>query len=110
MGRVSDPALRAQWLRAETAVIGLARSGRGVPVYASDAGDTVALHTTAAELRADGIAVDVGRHDLERIARSSLVVTSPGVPPDAPPIVAARRAGVDVVSEVEIALRFLPRL
>ena len=52
----------------------------------------------------------LGGHDLERIGETSLLVASPGVPPDAPPIVAARRAGVPVVSEIEIGLRFLPRL
>ena len=52
--------------------------------------------------------MQLGRHDLERIARASLVVASPGVPPDAPPFVAARKAGVDIVSEIEIGLRFLP--
>jgi UDP-N-acetylmuramoylalanine--D-glutamate ligase len=32
------------------------------------------------------------------------------VPPDAPPFQAARKAGVSIVSEIEIGLRFLPRL
>ena len=36
---------------------------------------------------------ELGGHDLERIARASLVVASPGVPPDAPPFVAARDGG-----------------
>jgi UDP-N-acetylmuramoylalanine--D-glutamate ligase len=37
-------------------------------------------------------------------------VVSPGVPPDAPVITAATQQSIDVVSEVEIALRFLPNL
>src|SRR6185312_12379322 len=52
----------------------------------------------------------LGGHDLERIARASLVVASPGVPPNAPPFRAARAANVPIVSEIEIGLRFLPRL
>jgi UDP-N-acetylmuramoylalanine--D-glutamate ligase len=119
MPRVSDPALRPEWLRGEVAVIGLARSGRavarllgrtGATVYASDVGRTPELEQTAADLRAEGTAVDLGGHDLERVAHASLVVASPGIPPDAAPFAAARAAGVDIVSEVEIALRFLPRL
>ncbi len=107
------------WLRGEVAVVGLARSGvavsrllarQGGTVYASDAGEARAIHEAAQSLRAEGVAVDVGGHDLERIAGASLVVTSPGVPPDAPPIARARREGVPVVSEVEIGLRFLPAL
>jgi UDP-N-acetylmuramoylalanine--D-glutamate ligase len=54
------------------------------------------------------VAVDAGRHDLARIARASLVVASPGVPPDAPPLASARAAHVPIVSEVEIALARLP--
>ena len=119
MERVLDAALPARWLRGQIAVVGLARSGRsaaqllaraGADVYASDVSATPAVDATARALRDEGVSTDVGRHDLERIARASLIVASPGVPPDAPPFVAAREAGVDIVSEVEIGLRFLPRL
>ncbi|MFI5229415.1 MAG: UDP-N-acetylmuramoyl-L-alanine--D-glutamate ligase, partial [Gemmatimonadales bacterium] len=119
MSRVSDPAMRIEWQRGEVAVVGLARSGRaaaqllaraGTLVYASDAGRSPELEATAAELRADHADVELGRHDLDRIAAASLVVASPGVPPDAPPFNAARAAGVDIVSEIEIGLRFLPQV
>ena len=119
MERVLDAALPAKWLRGEIAVVGLARSGRsaaqllvraGADVYASDAGSSEGLEATAKELQLDGVRTEIGKHDLDRIARSSLVVASPGVPPDAPPFAAARAAGVDIVSEIEIGLRFLPRL
>ena len=98
------------------AVVGLMRSGRsaalllrthGVPVYASDAADKPALRENAAALRAAGCDVELGRHDLERIARSAIVILSPGVPPDAPPVAAARSAGVPVVSELSLGARFL---
>jgi UDP-N-acetylmuramoylalanine--D-glutamate ligase len=103
--------------RGEYAVIGLGKSGRavaellaraGATVYASDAGRSPAAQQAAAELRAIGIATDVGSHDLERIARAARVVASPGVPPDAPPLASARAAGVPVVGEIEVALQFLP--
>ena len=55
-----------------------------------------------------GIAADVGSHDLDRIARASRVVASPGVPPTAPPLARARAAGIPVVGEIEVALQFLP--
>ena len=119
MTRISEAAVALGWLRGEIAVVGLARSGlavgtllarTGAEVYASDAGTSPAIQAAAATLRGNSVAVDVGRHDLERIGRASLVVASPGVPPDAPPLTAARAAGVPVVSEVEVALRFLPAL
>jgi UDP-N-acetylmuramoylalanine--D-glutamate ligase len=100
----------------EIAVIGLARSGRAVAtllrkhgynVYASDLASSPDTGRCAEELRSQGIAVDVGRHDLERLARASLVVTSPGVPPSARPLAFSRENGIRVASEVEVALHFL---
>jgi UDP-N-acetylmuramoylalanine--D-glutamate ligase len=98
-------------------VVGLARSGRavgellarsGARVYASDAGTGAAVDHAARALEPLGVAVQRGGHDLARIAASALVVASPGVPPDAPPLVAARDARVPVVSELEVALQYLP--
>jgi len=110
-------ALPATWTRGEIAVVGLARSGRaaaellaraGASVYASDAGSGDAVQHAARVLEPLGVAVQLGGHDLARIAASALVVASPGVPPDAPPLAAARAAGRQIVSELEIALEFLP--
>jgi UDP-N-acetylmuramoylalanine--D-glutamate ligase len=83
----------------EVAVLGLGASGRaavallerdGRQVYASDSAH--------------------GGHDLARIARAELVVTSPGIPPTAPPLAAALAARVPVISEIELALRAMPGL
>lgn len=106
----------AAWRAAEVAVVGLGKSGvgaatllarDGVRVYASDGGTGPSLDGAAVSLRGLGVSVDVGRHDLDRIAAASLVVASPGVPPDAPPLARAREAGVTIVSEIEIGLRYL---
>ncbi len=100
----------------EIAVIGLGKSGRAVSsllarhghrVYASDAGGGNGVEAAAAALRSEGIAVDTGHHDLERIASAEYVVASPGVPPSAAPLSAARERGVPIVGEIEIALRHL---
>ncbi len=110
-------ALPAAWTRGEVSVIGLARSGRavaellrraGADVYASDAGAGHAVLRATLHLAPLGVEVEHGGHDLARIAKSALVVASPGVPPDAPPLRAARDAGVPIVGELEIALQFLP--
>ncbi len=106
-----------RWRAGEAAVVGLARSGvaaarllrrLGLAVYASDAGTGEALVDAAARLRAEGCEAETGRHDLARIARASVVVVSPGVPPDAPPCAAAERAGVPVIAELDLAARCLP--
>ena len=95
----------------EITVIGLARSGRAVAlllrkhgynVYASDVASSPDTGKVAEELRAQGVVVDVGKHDLERLARASLVVTSPGVPPSARPLAFAQEKGIPIASEVEI--------
>ncbi|HEU5171067.1 MAG TPA: UDP-N-acetylmuramoyl-L-alanine--D-glutamate ligase [Gemmatimonadales bacterium] len=95
----------------EVAVLGLARSGvaatlllrdRGLPVYASDAGTGPRLQAQARELRAAGADVELGRHDLARIAECCALVVSPGVPPDAAALAAARRLGLGIVAEVDL--------
>ena len=106
-----------EWRRGEIAVVGLGKSGlavsrllnqHGLAVYASDAGNSDAMERGVAELRAAGATVALGAHDMERIARAVLVVVSPGVPPGSPALERAYAAGVPVVSEIEIGLRFLP--
>jgi UDP-N-acetylmuramoylalanine--D-glutamate ligase len=104
-----------RWRAGEVAVIGLGRSGvaaarllakQGLSVYVSDSSVSEALQRVAAELPVP-CEVDLGAHDLERIARASAVVVSPGVPPEAAPVAAARQAGVEVVSEIDLGARFL---
>ena len=103
----------------EVAVIGLASSGAsaarlmreiGFRVYASDRSESDPTRAAAESLRTLGVSVDVGTHDLKRIARAAFVIVSPGVPPEAPPLLAARQSGVPVVSEIEVALRLMPAL
>ncbi len=104
------------WRRGEVAVLGLSRTGlavakflsrNGYSVYASDPADSPSIRDAADSVRACGGVVDVGRHDLERIARAALVVPSPGVPPSAPPLKAALDAGRTVIAELDLALLFL---
>lgn len=101
----------------EVAVVGLGRSGvpvarllarAGNRVYASDAGTGEAIEAVVAGLRRDGITADAGSHDLDRIRRASAVVISPGIPPDAAPLRAAKEAGVQILGEADIGLRALP--
>ena len=119
---MSAPAgpLVAEWLNAagEVAVVGLGKSGvaatrllraRGVPVYASDSAAPERCEAWAAELRALGADVETGGHDLARIGRAVAVVVAPGVPPEVPPLAAARAAGVPIVAEVDLGFTELPR-
>jgi UDP-N-acetylmuramoylalanine--D-glutamate ligase len=103
----------------EIAIIGLGRSGaaatkllllRGYTIYACDDGSSPQLASVAEQLASAGATAQIGGHDSSRIARAALVVVSPGVPPDAAVLVAARAASREIVSEIEIALRLAPQL
>ncbi len=115
-GDVEDPLIPPDWLAREVAVVGLGRTGiaaglwladHGVRVYASDAADRPEVAAAAEMLRGKSAAVDVGFHDLARIRSCAAVVISPGVPPAAAPLAAARDAGVPVVAELDLAARAL---
>ena len=81
--------------------------GKGGEVYVSDWRIEPSVAARGAELRSLGARVDLGEHDLERLARSDTVVVSPGIPPDAPVLQALRSRGLGWISEPEFAFRFL---
>ncbi len=96
--------------------MGLARTGvavtrwlaaQGLSVYASDAADTAELRDAARSLASPAVTVQVGGHDLDRIGRAAVVIASPGVPPAAPPLAAARAAGVEILAELDLAAQVL---
>ena len=72
---------------------------------------TAAVEMSAALLRPPASTSTSAQHDLDRIARATLVVASPGVPPDAPPLARrARAAGLPIIGEIEVALHYIPAL
>jgi UDP-N-acetylmuramoylalanine--D-glutamate ligase len=102
----------------EVAVVGLGKSGvaatrllrhEGLPVYASDTGTGATYDTWAAQLRELGAAVQLGDHDLARIGRAAAVVVAPGVPPEVPPLAAARAADLEILAEVDLGFLALSR-
>ena len=105
------------WRRGVVAVVGLGKSGvaatrllarEGVRVYASDASDHPYGGDALEALRSlRGVALDVGRHDLAQIRGAAAVIVSPGVPPEAPPLAAAREARVPILSEIDLGFRAL---
>ena len=102
------------------AIIGLGKSGvaaarllarEGVRVYASDASDHPYAGEAAEALRGvPSVDVETGRHDLTKIRQAAGLVVSPGVAPDAPVLTAARHAGVEIVSELDLGCRALAAL
>ena len=99
--------------RARVVVVGAARSGvaaaelvarRGGLVVLTDVRETIA---EAERLRSLGITLELGGHGAETLADAELIVLSPGVSPRLPVIDRARQRGIPVISEVELAARWL---
>jgi UDP-N-acetylmuramoylalanine--D-glutamate ligase len=97
-------------------VVGLARTGlatalfcaaRGAHVTATDSRPAAELTETAAKLEAAGVTLELGGHRGESFLAADLIVPSPGVPLDLPGFLAARKKGIAVWSEIELAWRFL---
>ncbi|HKY04196.1 MAG TPA: UDP-N-acetylmuramoyl-L-alanine--D-glutamate ligase, partial [Blastocatellia bacterium] len=61
----------------------------------------------AAELRKLGAMLSLGSHPESLFENADLIVVSPGVPADIAPLERARRAGVEIISEPELAGRLL---
>jgi UDP-N-acetylmuramoylalanine--D-glutamate ligase len=97
-------------------VVGLAKTGvasarflarEGARVTVTDLREEPQLAPQLAELAGRQIRTVLGRHDESDFTGADLIVVSPGVPQDHPLLVAARMAGVEVVSEIELASRFI---
>jgi UDP-N-acetylmuramoylalanine--D-glutamate ligase len=93
-------------------VAGLARSGtaaalalreRGEEVIGQDSGEP-----DVSRLRAAGVEVHLRASGSELVTRARTLVKSPGVPSDAPVVLAARERGLAVLGELELAWRLIP--
>ena len=90
-------------------VIGLARSGRAAVAALRANGENVVAYDVDSRLGTAGIDAEIrlGGWDDVFLDAVGMVVKSPGVPSDAPPVVAARARGITVVSEIELGGRLL---
>src|SRR5262245_12066036 len=97
-------------------LVGMARSGlaaatflseRGARVKVSDKRSEKELETEVEFLRRSGIGYEVGGHVERSFLDADLVVVSPGVPLKLPPVQKALQSNKEVISEVELASRFL---
>lgn len=98
-------------------VVGLARTGlaaarclarRGAVVTVTDLKPPSAFQDVIPELSALKVGLELGFQGDETFLRHDLIVVSPGVAWDMPPLRAAREKGIRVVPEVELASWFLP--
>src|SRR5579871_3885535 len=98
-------------------VVGLGKSGVASALFLKKHGAAVSVSDTKSgdELRNEipvlldhGISVETGGHGERTFRGQDLIVVSPGVPVDAPPLVQARSLGETVIGEIELAAQFLP--
>src|SRR5437868_10957604 len=97
-------------------VVGLGKSGVASALFLKRQGASVTVSDTKTEtelrdeiplLLEEGIAVETGGHGERTFRGQDVIVVSPGVPVDAPPLVQARALGESVIGEVELAAQFL---
>jgi UDP-N-acetylmuramoylalanine--D-glutamate ligase len=102
--------------RKKVLVVGLAKTGlavarflknHGARVTAADVMAEKELGSHARKARAMGIALSLGPHKAETFLANDLIVVSPGVPHTIGPLEAAREAGIQVVGELELAVRYI---
>src|ERR1700675_4663296 len=98
-------------------VVRLGKSGVASALFLKAHGARVTVSDTKSgdELRNEipvlldhGITVETGGHGDRTFRGQDLIVVSPGVPVDAPPLAQARAQGVTMIGEIELAARFLP--
>jgi UDP-N-acetylmuramoylalanine--D-glutamate ligase len=98
-------------------VVGLGKSGVASALFLKAHGARVTVSDTKSgdELRNEipvlldhGITVETGGHGDRTFRGQDMIVVSPGVPVDAPPLVQARALGETVIGEIELAAQFLP--
>jgi UDP-N-acetylmuramoylalanine--D-glutamate ligase len=97
-------------------VVGLKRSGvavikfclaRDARVSVSDSASADALKPELESLRGGDVDYELGGHRTKTFLAADLIVVSPGVPLSIEPIREAQRKNIEVISEVELASRFL---
>lgn len=97
-------------------VVGLARTGIGVIrflaerralVMGTDIRSTDELQPYLNKIRGLDVRTELGVHRIETFLSADLIIVSPGVPLSIEPIAAARKKGIEIISEIELACRFI---
>ncbi len=113
VNRFGEPRARPPLPEGPFLVVGLARSGAAVARMLAERGERVLGCDSGAPQEAEGLAeagveVSLNVDGTELLDEVKTVVKSPGVPQDAPVLVAARERGLKVTGELELAWRAIP--
>ena len=97
-------------------VVGMGRSGiavsgllkkKGAVVKVTDVRLQQTLISEIRSLQEQGVLIEAGGHREASFQESDLIVVSPGVRLDLPPLQKARARGTEIIGELELAFRFL---
>ena len=97
-------------------VVGLGRTGlatarflhqKGARVLVADTADETQLGDSVRTLREMGVPLELGPHRIASFLNADLIVVSPGVSHTIEPIEQAKSRGIPLMSEVELASRFI---
>lgn len=97
-------------------IVGLGKTGqalarfllrRGAKVTVSDSAPEEQLGKAPEQLRRAGARLELGGHGSAGFKSADFIVLSPGVPHNIEVLETARRAGVPVIGEIELAARFI---
>ncbi len=100
----------------KTLVVGLGATGIATALFLGDQGAQVTvsekkeradLSPEAQHLCSKGVTLETGGHRIETFLSSELIVVSPGVSLEGDALKAAAAAGVEIISEIELAYRFI---
>jgi UDP-N-acetylmuramoylalanine--D-glutamate ligase len=80
---------------------------RGAQVTVSELRDEAEALPVIESLRSKGITVEAGGHRPQTFLTADLIVVSPGVSLDIPPLRAAGEKGVEIISEIELAYSYI---
>lgn len=94
-------------------ILGAARSGVGAAILAKEQGMEVFVSDFGQikpefreRLTDEGIDFEEEGHSMDRILSADAIVKSPGIPEKAPVIKEIRKAGIEILSEIEFGYRF----
>ena len=97
-------------------VVGFGKTGKALTSFLLDRGATVTVNDSKTRdkigeslclFENNGARFVLGSHPGEIFLRSELIVISPGVNPNLIPLIQARQKGIPIISEIELASRFI---
>lgn len=95
-------------------VAGFARTGQAVVEFLSHFNCRASVSETKRKedfpnmaQRFPEVEFEFGGHKIETFLKADLIVLSPGIPDSIPPLVEARHKGIPIISEIELASRYL---